>query len=295
MSFVLLKPSKTTSNNQYLLKIMRTINWNGFTIQTDFHPAPPTPSMPGINDGNIWQPLNTQVVDGNLQLSIERNGELKWEGQEVWAAAEAVIQQEAKFGKYYFTFKVIDEAGNSAWEQFDLNSASPNITTIFGVFIYNETGTGGSNPNDEIDFLELGYQNQPNNSDSWINKQPNGPAKTNAQYVIQPWNAGGQNPNWDYLHRIAVDVSQVPASGEVTIMANWSAEGTPVEFALAYGAYNSGNFPSEGTITWTSNEAANSAVPGEHPDTKLHLNLWPYGGPTTDAPVFVQVTNLEMP
>lgn len=274
---------------------METIQWNGYTIQTDFHDAPTTPSMPGIGQGNMWQPINTKVVDGNLQLSIERNGVATWHDQEVWAAAEAVIQKEAKFGKYCCTFKVIDENGDSAWEQFNLENESPNITTIFGIFLYNEAGTGGANTHDEIDFLELGYQNQANNSGSWINKQPGGPTATNAQYVIQPWNADGQQPNWDYLHRFAIDTSKIPASGEVTIMANWSAEGTPVEFALAYGQYTTANFPTTDTITWTSAESANGAVPGEHPDTKLHINLWPYGGPTTDAPVYVQVTNLEMP
>jgi len=274
---------------------MKTIQWNEFTIQTDFHPAPTTPSMPGIGQGNMWQPINTKVADGNLQLSIERNGVAIWNNQEVWAAAEAVIQKEAKFGKYYCTFKVIDDSGASAWEQFDLNNDSPNITTIFGIFLYNEAGTGGTNTHDEIDFLELGYQNQANNADSWINKQPKGPTATNAQYVIQPWNADGKQPNWDYLHRFAIDTSKIPASGEVTIMANWSAAGTPVEFALAYGSYTSSDFPTSDIVAWTSNPAANDAVPGEHADTKLHLNLWPYGGPTTDKPVFVQVTNLEMP
>lgn len=274
---------------------METIQWNGYTIQTDFHAAPTTPSLPGVGNGNMWQPINTKVVGNDLQLSIERNGVAIWEGQQVWAAAEAVIQEEAKFGQYCVSFKVTDANGDNAWEQFSLDNSTPNITTIFGIFLYNESGTGGTNTHDEIDFLELGFQNQQNTPASWINTQPGGPTATNAQNVIQPWSKDNKNPDWDNLHRFAIDISQIPSSGEVTILADWSAQGSPVQFQLAYGAYTKENFPTSGTLNWTSPPAANSAVPGEHPDTKLHINLWPYGGPATNSPVYVRVTNLQMP
>ena len=37
------------------------------------------------------------------------------------------------------------------------------------------------------------------------------------------------------------------------------------------------------------------ALEGTPNDVQLHLNLWPYGGPTTDAAVYCLVTGLQIP
>ena len=78
---------------------MRTIQWNNFTIQTDFHPAQPMSSQPGLAPAyNQWNPQNVQMVNGNLLLSLQRNSIVSWQGQPVWAAAEAVVLSALNYG-----------------------------------------------------------------------------------------------------------------------------------------------------------------------------------------------------
>ncbi|MGK0488320.1 MAG: hypothetical protein ACJAXB_001502 [Candidatus Endobugula sp.] len=280
---------------------MQTITWNDFTIQTDFHAAPPAASAPGLGNGNLWLPANVVKANGNLQLSLQQNsGQYYYNSKgvkiEIWAAAEAVIQQAVTYGTYYCTFKFTDGAGNSAWEQFAISNSSPNITTIFGLFLFDPVASNHPNTHSEIDFIEVGYQNQPNNGSGWIGQQPGGPSKNNAQFLLQPWDATTPNqPDWDILKRIAIDVSQIPASGEVTVKVKWTAVNSPVEYSLAYGAYDSSNFPTTEIITHTTPASVNTYVPAPTSTMQLHLNLWPYGGPSSGEPVFCEITNLEMP
>lgn len=276
---------------------MQTITWGNYTIQTDYHALPPTSSQPGLSPGyNQWQPSNVSVVGENLQLEIQRNSGVYWQGQEVWAAAEAVFQNQLNYGTYYCTFKVVDDKGNSAWDQFSTTESSPNITTIFGIFLYDASGTGSGNTYKEIDILELGFQNQPNNGTGWIGQQPGGPTLNNAQFALQPWDAAKPNqPDFDMVHRIDIDTSTVNSNnGEVTVKMEWT-EGEPVNWSLAYGAYDDTNFPSTGTIDYSSPSGASSYVPSLSDNTRLHINLWPYGGPTTGDNVYCQVTNLIIP
>ncbi|HEU4718298.1 MAG TPA: hypothetical protein VFU15_10710 [Bacteroidia bacterium] len=276
---------------------MQTISWKNFTIRTDFHPAMPAGSLPGIPPAyNQWNPANVQVVNNNLQLSLQRNSPTIWQGQHVWAASEAVVQNSLGYGTYCCTFRIVDASGKNAWAQFSTLNASPNTSTIFGVFLYDAVGTGGSNPNCEIDIIEVGFQNQPNNGQGWIGQQPGGPALNNAQFVIQPWDAGTPNqPDWNMVKRINIDTASIPDPGDVTVICQWTAAGAPVTYYLAYGAYTSANFPFATAMKYTTPVAANSYIPALNSNMRLHLNLWPYGGPTTNAPVFVQVSNLEIP
>lgn len=281
---------------------MTTVTWKNFTFQTDTHPASPTASEPGLKPGfNQWMPQNVSLgANGNLQLTIERNSKATWNGEVVWAAAEAVLQQALSYGTYFVTFKVTDADGNPDWSNYDVaNGSNVDTNSIFGVFLYDTNGDGGDNPFSEIDFIELGFQAQPNDGKGWIGEQPGGPKLNNAQFALQPWDAnnGNNEPDFDILRRILLDVSKIPASGEVTVACNWSAGNTPVEYWLAYGAFDSSNFPftEADTLNYTTPTSVNSYVPSLTPNMKLHINFWPYGGPGTNAQVFCQVTNLELP
>ena len=278
---------------------MTTVSWNNFTFKTDTHPASPTSSEPGLKPGfNQWMPENVSVAaNGNLQFSILRNSKASWEGQVVWAAAEAVLQQEVNYGSYYITFKMTDANGNPFWDNFDTsNGSAVDVNTIFGVFLYDDSGEGGDNPYREIDFIEVGFQGQPNDGTGWIGSQPGGPILNNAQFALQPWDAATANkPDFDILRRFNIDVAKIPASGEVTIACTWAAAATPVSYSLAYGAFDSSNFPTTDIETYTSPASVNSYVPTQTSNMKLHMNFWPYGGPSTDEPAYCQVTNLEVP
>ena len=290
-------------NERYVIHfsgaIIQTIQWNNFTIQTDFHPAQPLSSEPGLAPAyNQWNPQNVQVVNGNLLLSLQRNSIVSWQGQPVWAAAEAVVLSALNYGVYCCSFKVTDGNGNLAWSQFDTTTASPNITTTFGIFIYDASATSAPNPYSGIDLLELGFQNQPNNGSGWIGQQPDGPILNNAQFALQPWDAAQANqPDWKMVKRINLDIQSLPASGIVTVFCNWQGANQPVTYYLAYGAFqvsDIGNLPA-GTLQYTTPAAANVYVPTLNPNIQLHLNLWPYGGPSTNSSVFVEITNLEIP
>ncbi len=287
---------------------MTTIDWGSFTIQTDSHPAPPAYSNPGlaVNNGSMWLASNVQVLaNGNLELSLQQNSGQTWDNngqqEEIWAASEAVFQNTVNYGTYCCTFKVTDGKGNLAWDQFSLSNAAPpqlNMNTTFGIFLYDHSTAGGSNAHSEIDFLELGYQNQANDGSGWIAGQPGGPTKNNGQFTLQPWDAASAGqPDWSILNRIAIDVSKIPSSGEVTILTKWTAGGAPVEFYLAYGAFDSKTFPftDANTLSHTTPASVNSYVPAQSAGMKLHMNLWPYGGPSTAKPVFCEISHLEMP
>ncbi|MGD1845634.1 MAG: hypothetical protein ACFB10_09610 [Salibacteraceae bacterium] len=277
-----------------------SVTWKGFTFNTATHPASPTASQPGLAPGyNQWMPENVSVANENLQLTIQRNSKLHWQGQVVWAAAEAVLEQPVNYGIYYVTFKVTDKDGTPNWGIYDIdNGDKVDINSIFGVFLYDAQGVNSGNPNCEIDFLELGFQGQPNNGSGWIGSQPNGPALNNAQFAVQPWDLDSPNaPNFDMVHRIALDVKKIPSTGEVTIACNYADGATPVKNYLAYGPYDSSNFPFDGadTISYTTPSSQKAYVPELNDNMRLHINLWPYGGPSTNDPVYVQVTNLEVP
>ena len=278
---------------------MQTITWNNLTIQTDYHPAMPTGSPPGIAPAyNQWNPANVQVVGGNLQLSLQRDSQTQWEGQYVWAAAEAVVLNPLSYGTYCCSFRIVDAGGASAWSQFDTTTAAPNTSTTFGIFTYDPTGGGGANPNAELDLLELGFQNQPNNGTGWIGQQPGGPTLNNAQFAVQPWDAGNPgNPNWNMVRRLNIDIASIDAAGDVTILCQWAGAGQPVTYYLAYGQYTAATFPfgAASTISYTTPASINSYIPACTANVQLHLNLWPYGGPTTDAPVYCLVTGLQIP
>lgn len=282
-------------------KPISTITWNDYTIQTNFHPEMPAGSPPGIEPAyNQWNPKNVRVVGNELQLSIERNSPTIWEGQHVWAAAEGVvINRLPTHGTYCCTFRIVDAGGSPAWTHFSTSNPNPNTSTIFGIFLYDANANVQPNPYGEIDLLELGFQNQPNNGTGWIAKQPGGPVLNNAQFALQPWDAGQPSgtPNFQMVHRINLDVSQVPDTGYVTVLCNWTGGNVPVRYWLAYGAWTSANFPytAGNTIAYTTPTAVNQYVPRVRPSMRLHLNLWPYGGPSTNSPVYCRISHLEMP
>ena len=116
---------------------MKTITWGSFTVQTDFHPAMPQGSPPGIPPAyNQWNPANVQVVGNDLQLSRQRNSPTIWNGQHVWASSEAVIRKPLQYGTYCCSFRVVDLSGRPLWAQFNSANPHPNITATFGIFIY---------------------------------------------------------------------------------------------------------------------------------------------------------------
>jgi hypothetical protein len=109
---------------------------------------------------------------------------------------------------------------------------------------------------------------------------------------VQPWNGGsGTAPDWSNLHRIALDLESIPASGEVTFAAVW-AKDAPVKFYAAYGAYTSATFPFQ-TPAFSWNSRVNGPAPS--PTLSFYLNLWPYGGPSLGEAVTFTVTAVEVP
>ena len=99
------------------------------------------------------------------------------------------------------------------------------------------------------------------------------------------------------VRRINIDVGKIPSSGDVTVLCKWTGGQQPVSFYLAYGKFTSSSFPFSAptTISYTTPTAANRYVPAIRSGMRLHLNLWPYGGPATDKPVFCVVSQLEIP
>jgi hypothetical protein len=280
-----------------------SITWKSFTINNATHPLPPTYSPPGlaVNNGSYWQPGNVAVVNDNLQLSIQRNSGYYWEGQEIWACAEAVFENQLNYGTYCVALKVVTDSGGNDWGRFGLMqpNADLDVTTTLGVFLYDATGSGGvDNPHCELDIVEIGYQNQAQTG-GWISDQPGGPAINNGQFVVQPWNAGGQTPNWDNLHRLAFDTTnaELQSSGEMTFLMDWAGPGEPVTYYAAYGSYTKATFPKTGdnTQTWTTPAATDSYIPTLNSNMRLHINAWIYGGPGNGKPCYMEVTNVELP
>jgi hypothetical protein len=118
-----------------------------------------------------------------------------------------------------------------------------------------------------------------------------------AQFALQPWDydTPGQ-PNGDFVHRINLAYDSLPANGEVTFLTDWAA-GQPLKFYAAYGSYTAANFPFDdpNTISWQTPAAAQSQVPAPTPTLSLYVNLWPYGGPTTNDTVTFSLVALELP
>lgn len=280
-----------------------SVKWKNFTINNTSHPLPPTYSPPGlaVNNGSYWIPGNVRVQDGNLQLSIERNSGYDWQGQEIWACAQAIFEEELNYGTYCIGVKVVNANGENDWARFGTVDPNPDLdmTTTLGIYLYDDTGSGGlDNPHCELDIVEIGYQNQ-GQTGGWISNQPGGPEITNGQFVVQPWSANGRDPDWNNLRRIAIDTdnAELMASGEMTFLMEWTDANTPVNFYAAYGAFNSANFPKSDptTINWETPAITNDYIPAINPNIKLNINAWIYGGPSNNQPCFMQITNVEIP
>ncbi|MBS1914463.1 MAG: hypothetical protein JST22_20910 [Bacteroidetes bacterium] len=296
---------------------MGTITWGGYTWNTGTQPAPPAvaappdPNLPYYNS-NMWQAQNVSVQSNCLQLTLARNSGYIWDSNtnslqpssgpdQIWAAAQAVLQlpsgTQLTYGDYLVTVKAGTAAsgGQSDWAPFTgSNTASgANTSTIFGTFLFDPQAAP---PYNEMDIVEIGYQNQ-NQSGAWINQQPGGPVPNDAQFVLQPWDSGtpGQ-ANWNYVHRINLDYNSIPAGGEITFVLRW-LQGQPLQFFAAYGTYTDSTFPFTGpnTITWQTPASVQGSIPSPTPTLTLYLNLWPYGGPSTNAPVNFAVTAVTIP
>ena len=255
--------------------------------------APPLPHLPNYNS-NFWSPANvdTLAVGSScaLRLTLARNSGCYWQGTEIWAAAQAVLAlptgTSLAYGKILVTIKPV-----GGWAPFigGCTGLNQNTTTTLGIFTYDPLG---QTPFNEIDIVEVGYQNQ-NSSDSWINGQPSTPPTTDAQFCVQPWDSGNPGtPNWSNVHRISLDPSMIPTSDEVTFMVDWQ-QGS-LTFNAAYGQYTKDTFPAKPPISWRTDSSSTTPFPVPTPTMSLYINLWPYGGPTTDAQVQFLVTHLEV-
>ena len=289
-----------------------TINALGYTWITNSQPipnpndpipctavaAPPLPHLPNYNS-NFWLPANVEAVTlGSvscaLQLTLAKNSGCSYYDtsgaeQKIWAAAQAVLAlptgTSLAYGKILVTIKPV-----GGWAPFigGCTGLNQNTTTTLGIFTYDPLG---QTPYGEIDIVEVGYQNQ-NSHDSWINGQPSTPPTTDAQFCVQPWDAGNLgNPNWNNVHRISLDPSMIPTSDEVTFMVDWQ-QGS-LTFNAAYGQYTKDTFPAKPPISWAL--PLGIAIPAPTSSMKLYINLWPYGGPaTTEEQVQFLVTHLEV-
>lgn len=269
-----------------------TVECFGYTWITDSQPlppglyAPPAPNLPAYNS-NMWQPQNVQVSGGTMQLTLARNSGYVWNNgfqpssgpDQIWAAAQAVLQlpagQQLTYGAFLVTVEPV-----GGWGPFVGGDTAPgqNTSTIFGAFTFD---TAAPAPFSEMDVVEIGYQNQ-NSAGAWINQQPGGPPNSNAQFAVQPWDAGNPGqPNWSYVRRVMLD----PGSGPVTITMEW-LPGRPLSWAASWG----GGPPA---VTWQT--PPSTPIPALSPTMTFYLNLWPYGGPTTNQPVTFNVTNVQLP
>jgi hypothetical protein len=277
--------------------MLTTIQALGYSWITNSQPIPSMPNPTYADPGNnLWLPANVANVNDALQLTLAQNSGCYYynsQGQQVtiWAAAQAVLDipsgSSLNYGKIVAT--VVPVGG---WGPFigGCTQAGQNTSTTFGIFTFDPSAGA---PFNEIDVVEVGYQNQ-NQSTGWINTQPGGPANSDAQFVVQPWDSGNPgNPNWDYVNRIALDASLVPSSNAITFLTNWQESG--ITFYAAYGAYTSSNFPytDTNTISWTL--PAGVTIPAPTDTMSLYINLWPYGGPSTGQQVQFQVTHIEIP
>lgn len=249
--------------------------------------APPAPNLPAYNS-NYWVSQNAAVTsDGELQLSVQRNSNEYWDNTECWAAGQAVLQipsgQMLAYGTYLVTFYPV-----GGWADFSGgNTASgQNTSTTFGVFIFDPQAPDAACPFNEIDIVEVGYQNQ-TSADAWINQGD--VANSNAQFCVQPWDGTTPGtPNWNQVNRVAINPTD-----KVTFVANWQSGS--VTFYAAAGDFSSDNFPysDANTISWTP--PLSTAIPAPTQTMSLYINCWPYGGPSTNNSVFFNVSRVEVP
>lgn len=264
----------------------------------DANKAAPPDSTP-----NFWLPANVEAVTlGSvscaLQLTLAKNSGCSYYDQggvehKIWAAAQAVLAlppgTSLTYGKILVTIVPV-----GGWAPFiggctEQTTPQQNTTTTLGIFTYDPLG---STPYGEIDIVEVGYQNQ-NQQTSWINGQPPSmPQTTDAQFCVQPWDAGTTGtPNWNNVHRISLDPSLIPTTNEVTFMVDWQHDS--LTFNAAYGLYTEQTFPAKPPISWAF--PSGTLIPTPTSSMKLYINLWPYGGPvTTDEQVQFVVTHLEV-
>jgi len=250
---------------------------------------------------NFWLPANVDTVAVGslcaLRLTLAKNsGCSYYDGagveHKIWAAAQAVLAlptgTSLTYGKMLVTIAPV-----GGWAPFiggcaEQTTPQQNTTTTLGIFTYDPSGP---DPHGEIDIVEVGYQNQ-NQANSWINQQPKTPTTNDAQFCVQPWDAGNPGtPNWNNVHRISLDPSLIPTTNEVTFMVDWQAGS--LTFNAAYGQYTEATFPAKPPISWTL--PPGTAIPAPTPTMSLYINLWPYGGPVTnDEQVQFVVTHLEV-
>lgn len=281
-----------------------TINALGYSWITNSKPAPPVataPPVPNLPDynSNLWLADNVGVVSIDsvmdaLQLTLAQNSGCFYtnaQGQqiEIWAAAQAVLDlpigTSLTYGKIVATIAPV-----GGWSPFigGCTEEGQDTSTTFGIFTFD---TSALTPFNEIDIVEVGYQNQ-NQAGSWINAQPNGPITSDAQFCVQPWDGTTPGrPSWDNVNRISLDLSLIPASNEVTFMVDWQSDS--LTFNAAYGKYTAATFPTTPPISWTVPPGI--AIPAPTATMSLYINLWPYGGPTTGDTVQFVVTHLEVP
>ena len=275
------------------------INALGYSWITNSQPAPctvaapPLPNLPNYNS-NLWLPANVEAVTVGsvtdaLQLTLAQNSGCYWETTEIWAAAQAVLNLPSgtslTYGKIVATIAPV-----GGWAPFigGCTESGQDTSTTFGIFTFDPSALA---PFNEIDIVEVGYQNQ-NQTGSWINTQPGGPTTSDAQFCVQPWDGTTPGtPSWDNVNRISLDLSLIPASNEVTFMVDWQNDS--LTFNAAYGKYTAATFPTTPPISWTV--PSGTAIPAPTATMSLYINLWPYGGPTTGNTVQFVVTHLEVP
>jgi len=293
------------------------LNWNGFMVRRDYHPDPPWQSAPPADAISYWNPHNVHVEPQSKQLQIcvvKNSGFMyAWKHgvvplgtdnpKQAWANGEAVFDNHLFYGTYIVSFSLVDAlTGAPAIERL----LSKDVTFTAGVFIYDiEKGGEGENGHRELDLIEVGYQNM-NRMDpkAWINSQPGGPHvnKSNAHFALQPVkiNAaedGQQTANFDHVNRLSIDPAKMAQKGGITVVMRWHGPKKPVSFFAAHGDFTSANFPFKGadTMSWKTPKSANEDVPSRTDSHRLHLNLWAYGGPSSDIPFCMRVNHVEIP
>ncbi|HET7676266.1 MAG TPA: hypothetical protein VFK38_00270 [Candidatus Limnocylindrales bacterium] len=177
-------------------------------------------------------------IDGRLHLRINGSGRK-------WTCAEVILQQSLGYGSYRFH---IDSR---------VDTLDPNV--VLGLFTWNDDPAYAHR---EIDgeFAKWGNPADP----------------TNAQYVVQPWDATGHQVRWTQ-----------PAVEQSILGFDWQP--TRVDFRTVAGTDWATGSP---ISTWSFTDA--SAVPvagGENP----RINLWLFQGaaPMNGQPVEVIISRFE--
>ena len=185
--------------------------------------------------GFLFEPGPNRFSDSAENVWVDSNGKLhlritRRNGQ--WICPEIVSRRAFGYGTYRF---FLDSA---------VDSLDPNM--VLGLFTYDDdpTTTGGHR---EIDIE--------------ISRWGNAKDRTNAQFVVQPYNISGNLTRWT-----------LPATAPTTHSFTWSAG--RVHFVSHKGAFASPSASLPKIASW-SNTSTSVPVPGEE---HVRMNVWLFKG-----------------